>query len=138
MTPNLVTAPRSFSNHSSQVASPSKDRGFLAPVVAVVIEFCEVGNYATPASKLLEALRRQFPGVDFEFDLIPASGGVFEVSVQGRRVFSKRATRRIPDHDEIFYHVSLALGGLCPRQTLPKSGLRGCPKSPMAAPKPEV
>jgi selenoprotein W-related protein len=34
--------------------------------------------------------------------LIPSSGGVFEVMVDGDLVFSKKAQDRFPDHDEIF------------------------------------
>jgi selenoprotein W-related protein len=34
-------------------------------------------------------------------DLIPSSGGVFEVKVDGALVFSKKATNRFPDEREI-------------------------------------
>jgi len=40
--------------------------------------------------------------------LIPGSGGVFEVKVNDKLVFSKRATGRFPEHDEIFFHVKQA------------------------------
>ncbi len=40
--------------------------------------------------------------------LIPGSGGVFEVKVSDKLVFSKKATGRFPEHDEIFYHVKQA------------------------------
>lgn len=33
--------------------------------------------------------------------LIPASGGVFEISVDGKRIFSKRETGDFPDFDAI-------------------------------------
>jgi selenoprotein W-related protein len=34
--------------------------------------------------------------------LIPASGGVFEVTVDGELVFSKKRQGRFPDDEEIF------------------------------------
>jgi selenoprotein W-related protein len=40
--------------------------------------------------------------------LIKGSGGVFEVTVDGELVYSKKATGRFPEHDEIFYHVRSA------------------------------
>ena len=40
--------------------------------------------------------------------LIEGSGGVFEVKVDGKLIFSKRATNRFPEHDEIFFHVKQA------------------------------
>lgn len=35
-------------------------------------------------------------------ELIPSSGGVFEVTVDGELIFSKRAQDRFPEHGEIF------------------------------------
>ena len=41
--------------------------------------------------------------------LIKGSGGVFEVTVDGELVYSKKATGRFPEHDEISYHVKAAV-----------------------------
>ncbi len=40
-------------------------------------------------------------GNDVEIDLIPSSGGVFEVKLDGELLFSKKETGRFPDQDEI-------------------------------------
>lgn len=40
-------------------------------------------------------------GKDIEIDLIPSSGGVFEVSLDGELLFSKKETGRFPDQKEI-------------------------------------
>ena len=40
--------------------------------------------------------------------LIEGSGGVFEVKVDGRLVYSKKATGRFPENDEVFFHVKQA------------------------------
>ncbi len=37
--------------------------------------------------------------------MIPSSGGVFEVTVDGELVFSKKALDRFPEHPEIFAEI---------------------------------
>ena len=44
-------------------------------------------------------LKKAFP--DAEIRLVPSSGGVFEVTVDGNLVFSKKALRRHPQPGEI-------------------------------------
>jgi selT/selW/selH-like putative selenoprotein len=44
-------------------------------------------------------LKREFP--DAEIRLVPSSGGVFEVKVDGNLVFSKRALRRHAQPGEV-------------------------------------
>ena len=44
-------------------------------------------------------LKREVPGVDVR--LVPSSGGVFEVIVDGTTVFSKKALRRHAEPGEI-------------------------------------
>ena len=43
--------------------------------------------------------------LDMEFgltaDMIPSSGGVFEVDFDGRRIFSKKELNRFPEEDEV-------------------------------------
>jgi selenoprotein W-related protein len=41
--------------------------------------------------------------------MMKSSGGVFEVTVNGDLVYSKKATGRFPEHDEVFYHVRAAM-----------------------------
>ncbi len=40
-------------------------------------------------------------GDKVEIDLIPSSGGVFEVTIDGETLFSKKETGRFPDQDEV-------------------------------------
>lgn len=91
--------------------------------VRVTVLYCPIANYQGVAKRLAAAIDREF-GVDpVEVDLEPASGGVYEISVNGKLVFSKRATWRLPDDDEIFYHVRVALGRLPgPGAVIPPSG----------------
>jgi selT/selW/selH-like putative selenoprotein len=44
-------------------------------------------------------LKREFPDADIR--LVPSSGGVFEVKVDGKLVFSKRALRRHAQPGEV-------------------------------------
>jgi selenoprotein W-related protein len=48
---------------------------------------------------LAAELKQAFP--DPEVQLIPSSGGVFEVSVDGKLVFSKKASRRHAEPGEV-------------------------------------
>jgi selenoprotein W-related protein len=76
--------------------------------VKVAIEYCEPGNHEKVAKRLAEAIAAEFGGPAVEIETHPSAGGVFEVRVDGRLVYSKRATFRFPSPDEIFYHVRAA------------------------------
>jgi len=47
--------------------------------------------------KILGALKTEVSALE----LVPSYGGVFEVSRDGRKVFSKKETGRFPEWDEI-------------------------------------
>jgi len=67
--------------------------------VRAVIEYCVVWNYQPRAAGLAAELTREFPGASVQ--LVPSSGGRFEVSVDDRLVFSKAATRRHAEPGEV-------------------------------------
>jgi len=52
------------------------------------------------ATGLVAELENAFPG-KLECELIPASGGLFEVCVDGRKIFSKAELDRFPAYQEI-------------------------------------
>jgi selenoprotein W-related protein len=52
---------------------------------------------------LKAALEKNFKDVDVK--LIEGSGGVFEVAIDGKLVFSKKKTGRFPEHEEIFSNL---------------------------------
>ncbi len=80
----------------ADLPAPQKE---LAPVL---IEYCVPGNYQRVARSLAEAIEAELGETA---QLLPSRDGVFEVSVHGRLVFSKRACSRFPDREEIFYHL---------------------------------
>jgi selenoprotein W-related protein len=55
---------------------------------------------------LAAELKNEFP--DAEIRLVPSSGGVFEVTVDGRLLFSKKALRRHPQPGEILRLIAAA------------------------------
>jgi selenoprotein W-related protein len=57
---------------------------------------------------LAAELKQSFPGA--EVDLIPSSGGVFEVEVDGALVFSKTASRRHAEPGEVVGTIRGAAG----------------------------
>ena len=76
--------------------------------VKVAIEYCEPGNHARVARRLAEAIAAEFGARSVEIETVPSAGGVFEVRIDGRLVYSKRATLRFPSPDEIYYHIRAA------------------------------
>ena len=64
----------------------------------IVIEYCVNWNYKPRASSLGDELNKQF-GADIE--LAAGSGGVFEVSLDGKKIFSKRKLNRFPEEREV-------------------------------------
>ena len=47
-------------------------------------------------------LKKQF---DAEINLIAGSGGIFEIEVDGREIFSKQTAGRFPELSEIISHI---------------------------------
>jgi selT/selW/selH-like putative selenoprotein len=91
------------------------------PAVDVLVEYCETGNYRPVALELAGAIVEELPprpgsSVEGEIGvrvrLVPARDGRFEVFVDGRLIFSKKATCRLPYADEILYHVGVARAAL--------------------------
>ena len=78
-------------------------------VTRVTIQYCELANYSHAAHELARAIEAEFRDADVHTELVPASGGVYEVSINGQLVYSKKATYRLPDCDEIFYHIRAVL-----------------------------
>ena len=95
--------------HSRRRAQTGAHPDRLPGLARVTIQYCELANYRVVAESLSAAIDREFLDCSVETDLLASRGGVYEVSVNGRLVFSKRATTRLPDPDEIFYHVRAAL-----------------------------
>jgi len=65
----------------------------------VSIEYCSVWNYLPRASSLEVELKTKFPKVDTK--LISSGGGVFEVTLDGELIYSKKALDRFPEEGEI-------------------------------------
>jgi selT/selW/selH-like putative selenoprotein len=58
---------------------------------------------------LAAELKQAFPGT--EVRLIESSGGLFEVAVDGRPVFSKKASRRHAEPGEVLQAIQRLSGG---------------------------
>jgi len=63
------------------------------------IEYCSVWNYLPKASSLEVELKESFPVLDIS--LISSGGGVFEVMLGEKLIFSKKALDRFPEKGEI-------------------------------------
>ena len=65
----------------------------------ISIEYCAMWNYLPKASSLEVELKNNFPQANIS--LISSGGGVFEISLNGNLIFSKKALNRFPDDGEI-------------------------------------
>ena len=65
----------------------------------ISIEYCSVWNYLPRASSLEEHLKNKYDGAAIE--LISSGGGVFEVTLENKLIFSKKSLGRFPDDGEI-------------------------------------
>ena len=54
--------------------------------------------------QILGALKTQVASLE----IIPSGGGVFEVDLNGQRIFSKKELGRFPEFDEIAEHLEKA------------------------------
>ena len=63
------------------------------------IEYCSAWNYLPQASSLETELKQNFPNM--EISLIPSGGGVFEIVLDGKLIFSKKAINRFPEKGEV-------------------------------------
>ena len=63
------------------------------------IEYCSVWNYLPKASSLEVELKQSFS--DMDISLISSGGGVFEIVLDKKLIFSKKALGRFPEEGEI-------------------------------------
>ena len=64
------------------------------------IKYCTSWGYLARAAGLADAVSSKF-GNDVDIELTPSSGGVFELSLDGKLLFSKQKTGRFPDEKEV-------------------------------------
>ena len=64
----------------------------------ITIEYCTQWNYEPRALSLRDELMDNF---GFSSELIESSGGVFEITVNGDLIFSKKELGRFPNLNEI-------------------------------------
>ena len=67
----------------------------------IEIIYCAVWGYAPRAVSLTGLLLNKCPEAIQALTLIPSDGGKFEVSVNGNLIYSKLATGRHADPDEV-------------------------------------
>jgi len=64
----------------------------------IKINYCTAWNYESKAAGLAAVIKESF---DITPELVPGSGGVYEITVDGNHLFSRREAKRLPDNDEI-------------------------------------
>ena len=67
----------------------------------IKLEFCVVWNYTPRAVGTIEDILEVYGNKVTNIQLIPSGGGVFEVTLNDKLIFSKRSLDRFPDDGEI-------------------------------------
>ena len=62
------------------------------------IHYCSVWNYEPNAASLADELKKEF---DVAANLVPGKGGIFDVIVDDKLVYSKSKTGRFPEPGEV-------------------------------------
>ena len=64
----------------------------------ISIEYCNQWGYRPRAASLADKIENQFPA---KVELIPSSGGVYEIVVDQNLIYSKKATGQFPAEEAI-------------------------------------
>ena len=70
----------------------------------ISIEYCAIWNYEPKAVGLAEKLLK-FKNKILSLELIPGNKGVFEVKIDGEKIYSKKQTGEFPVPDDILQIV---------------------------------
>ena len=71
----------------------------------ITVEFCMMWNYAPKAARFAEQLFTHFRHNIAEMKLIPSGGGVFEVTVNEQKLYSKKETGIFPDVKDLIAKI---------------------------------
>lgn len=72
---------------------------------SIAVEFCMQWNYAPKAASFAEDLFSHFRANIKEIQLIPSSGGAFEITVNGKTIYSKLETGVFPKNSEVIKKI---------------------------------
>lgn len=67
----------------------------------LLIEYCTAWGYIGRAVALARSVLNEHKNTISELTLIPSSGGVFEVTLNNKLLFSKKELDRFPEKDEV-------------------------------------
>lgn len=67
----------------------------------IEFEYCTMCNWMLRTAWMAEEILTTFQGEVGEVALIPGTGGIFEVRVNGKMIFSRKEMERFPDIKEL-------------------------------------
>ena len=67
----------------------------------IEIVYCSSWNYAPRATSLVADILDEFQTAIESIELVPSTGGVFEVSIDDELIFSKKKLERHAEPDEV-------------------------------------
>lgn len=78
-------------------------------MIKLRIEYCTAWGYIDRAVALTKNLLNEHKNNIEELIIVPSSGGVFEISVNDKNIFSKKELNRFPEDGEVEKLVREAL-----------------------------
>jgi len=73
----------------------------------IKVEFCMQWNYAPKAASIAEDLFTYFRSKIEKMELVPSTGGVFEITVNDKKIYSKQETGVFPASEEIIAKLKI-------------------------------
>lgn len=77
----------------------------------LTIEYCTSWGYLARAVGLSRKILGEFKNNLSELRLIPSSGGVYEIRLDDKLIFSKKVENRYPESDEIIALIKKEIEG---------------------------
>lgn len=71
----------------------------------ISIKYCAVWNYEPKAVSLTQKILERFKQDVKELTLIPSDGGCFEISVNGKLIYSKLEKGSFPNEDDVIKNL---------------------------------
>ena len=67
----------------------------------LTIEYCTSWGFLSKAVSLTEEILSEYKNVAKELTVIPSTGGVYKITLNGETIFSKKELNRFPESGEI-------------------------------------
>ena len=68
----------------------------------ITVEYCAAWNYLPRATSLVDKIKEK---LNLSAELIKSGGGVYEITMNGELIYSKRRTGIFPEESEVIHKI---------------------------------